>query len=201
MKYHEISKVFKSHITHHKTYQRPGDFCLAELCSRVPCRGAGSWVGGFVQHVLTCSALDLWYLWLLSEIPRCWCSVEAAVLSWVISHHLTMCHPRISWVSALSIDARFCLLLDEDASSDAIRKLEVEIELRRCLSWSFESQGLWISSSLGQHGQARTRKIQEQKCKIREGTAFCFRVSFSCCLDMSYCDAATAIKNWHCKWC
>ena len=65
--------------------------------------------------------------------------MEGAVLSSVISRF----DPRmtvISWVSALSalsidvIDARFCLLLDEDASSDAIRKLEVEIELRRCLS-------------------------------------------------------------------
>ena len=63
----------------------------------------------------------------------------------MLSSVISRFDPRtvISWVSALSalsiddidvIDARFCLLLDEDASSDAIRKLEVEIELRRCLS-------------------------------------------------------------------
>lgn len=56
---------------------------------------------------------------------------------------------------------RFCLLLDEDASGDAIRLLEVDIELRRRWKRIFEQNRLrcklWL---LGQNGEDPRAKVQ-----------------------------------------
>lgn len=87
--------------------------------------------------------------------------MERAVLSSVHWHQAATHHGAMS--SCVLQIFRFCLLLDEDDSEDgAIRKLEVDIELRRCLHFdSIAMHGTYDPSS------PPDQKEEDPRAKVR----------------------------------